>query len=592
MENLRIKEHLIVANNSRLKYISLFSLGFSVFSLCIDFLVHGVWNEEYLYFYKILDIAFTIISVAAVSFYWLCKIESTVLQKAGIILFPFLFLIWSAVITGLDFTYMGFSTFLIVALSVTFFLYINLVTSIIYFIFSCFTIITIQYFRGELNDNYLPLVFLVIPTITLSVIIAAKNYKNKMNDLFNTEKMAEMNKELQYNNQNLEIVIEKRTKEIQVALEKAEESDRLKSAFLANMSHEIRTPMNGILGFAGLLKEPFLTGEKQQKYISIIEKSGARMLNIINEIMDISKIESGQMEVDMKESDINEQTGFIYTFFKPEVESKGMQLFVKNTLWSKEAIIKTDHEKIYAILSNLVKNSIKYSEKGTIELGYEKKGKYLEFFVKDAGIGIPMDRQTAIFERFIQADIFDKKALQGAGLGLSISKAYVEMLGGKIWVESEEGKGSVFYFTIPYTVPEEMTVVENIVPDDEEENLIKNLKILIVEDDTTSEMFITTAVEMYCKEILNARTGTEAVDVCRHNTDIDMVMMDIRLPELNGYDATRQIRKFNKEVIIIAQTAFGLKGDREKAIEAGCNDYISKPINQLKLNELIRKYFL
>lgn len=232
--------------------------------------------------------------------------------------------------------------------------------------------------------------------------------------------------------------------------DQAEESDRLKSAFLANMSHEIRTPMNGILGFAELLKEPNLTGEEHDMYLEIIEKSGIRMLNIINDIISISKIEAGLMKLYWEESNINEQIDFIYTFFKPEVEGKKIQFSCHKGLPSNEALIKTDREKLYAILTNLVKNAIKYSEKGSIELGYTKKEKHLEFYVKDTGIGIPDYRQDAIFERFIQADIADKMAQQGAGLGLSISKAYVEMMGGKIWVDSEFGKGSTFYFTIPY----------------------------------------------------------------------------------------------------------------------------------------------
>jgi len=232
--------------------------------------------------------------------------------------------------------------------------------------------------------------------------------------------------------------------------EKAQMADKLKSAFLANMSHEIRTPMNGILGFAELLKNPDLTGDETKEYIGIIEKSGARMLNIINDIVDISKIDSGLIKLDLEESNVNEQLEFIYSFFKPEVEAKGMTLAYHPTLPDEEAHVNTDREKLFAILTNLVKNAIKYSNKGPIVFGYLKKNGFLEFYVKDTGIGIPKNRQSAIFERFVQADIADKMARQGAGLGLAIAKAYVEMLGGKIWVESEEGRGSKFYFTIPY----------------------------------------------------------------------------------------------------------------------------------------------
>jgi len=385
------------------------------------------------------------------------------------------------------------------------------------------------------------------------------------------------------------------------AKEKAEESNRLKSAFLANMSHEIRTPMNGILGFADLLKEPNLSGGKQQKYIGIIEKSGARMLNIINDIISISKIESGQMEVNIQESDINEIIEYIYTFFKSEIEAKGMQFSFKNSLSSEEAILKTDHEKVYAILTNLVKNAIKYSEKGSIEMGYvETDGlghvptdgrlslHAIQFYVKDTGIGVPTDRQEAIFERFIQADIADKNAYQGAGLGLSISKAYVELLGGKIWVESEPGKGSTFYFTLPFTgekMKEENVKNEVLAP--AEVSPVNNLKILIAEDDESSEMLISIAVQKFGKEIINVRTGAAAVTACQNNPDINLVLMDIEMPEMDGYEATRQIRKFNKDIIIIAQTAYALKGDNEKAIAAGCDDYIAKPIKADKLKQMI-----
>jgi PAS domain S-box-containing protein len=241
----------------------------------------------------------------------------------------------------------------------------------------------------------------------------------------------------------------KTLEDLVVAKETAKQSDRLKSAFLANMSHEIRTPMNGILGFAKLLKEPGLNAGKQQEFIQIIEKSGSRLLNIINNIVDISKIEAGMMKLDIKESNIFDQINYIYKFFKPEVEGRGIEFRYSNPLPEGEVVIKTDREKLFAILTNLVKNAIRFTDKGMIEIGYKQKSGALEFFVKDTGIGIPKDRQEAIFDRFVQADIEDRAVRQGSGLGLAISRSYIEMLGGKIWVESEEGIGSTFYFTLP-----------------------------------------------------------------------------------------------------------------------------------------------
>ena len=221
---------------------------------------------------------------------------------------------------------------------------------------------------------------------------------------------------------------------------------------------------------------------------------------------------------------------------------------------------------------------------------YDKKGDELEFFVSDTGIGIPKNRQMAIFERFIQADISDIHALQGAGLGLSISKAYVVLLGGRVWLESEEGKGSTFYFTLPYkTEPEENIVLENDERYGKEDGKVtlkgSGLKILIVEDDEISGMLLAAIVKELSKELLEVRTGIEAVDICHHNPDIDLILMD-----MDGYEATKQIRKFNKDVVVIAQTAFGLLGDREKAIKSGCNDYISKPFVKDKLLAIIRKH--
>jgi len=233
------------------------------------------------------------------------------------------------------------------------------------------------------------------------------------------------------------------------AVIKAEESDRLKSAFLANMSHEIRTPMNGILGFSELLKEPGLSGEEKNNYISIIEKSGERMLNTINDLIEISKLEAGQVYVSLSEVNVKEQLQYIYDFFKLEIENNGLQFSYSDIIPESELIINTDGEKLYGILTNLVKNAIKYTNAGSVDFGCQKRENFVEFYVKDTGIGIPKDKQESIFERFIQVDMSKSRTFEGSGLGLSITKANVELLGGELWLESEDGKGSVFYFTIP-----------------------------------------------------------------------------------------------------------------------------------------------
>lgn len=388
-------------------------------------------------------------------------------------------------------------------------------------------------------------------------------------------------------------ITERKQSEIDLlnAKEKAEESERLKSAFLANMSHEIRTPMNGILGFAELLNEPTLSIDEQQEFIQTIQISGSRMLNTINNIVDVSKIESGLMNVDISETNINEKTEFIYKFFKPEVEGKGLRFTYKNSLTYKEANIKSDNEKVYGILTNLIKNAIKFTSEGSIEFGYEKKGEYLEFYVKDTGIGISENLKEKIFERFRQGSETYNRGYEGSGLGLSISKSYVEMLGGEIWVESELGIGSTFYFTIPFdTVSKEKHPLENVVSAENKESDLRRLKILIVEDDEISSSLLTRTLQNISDEILHALTGVEAVEVCQKNPDLDLILMDIRMPKMSGLEATQLIRQFNKKVTIIAQTAYGFSSDCEKALLAGCNDYISKPIRKTALFDIIDKY--
>jgi len=381
-------------------------------------------------------------------------------------------------------------------------------------------------------------------------------------------------------------------KALMIAKERAEESDRLKSAFLANMSHEIRTPMNGILGFTNLLKRPMLGASEQQEYIELIEKSGARMLAVINDLIDISKIESGQMEITISPININALIHDVYSFFKSNADEKNLQFSLSKLLPLEEIQSNTDKEKLLAILMNLVNNAIKYTSKGYVEIQVEKKEDCFVFCVKDSGIGIHPKRQKAIFDRFIQADIGNQRAFEGTGLGLSISKAYVEMLGGKIWLESELGKGSIFYFSLPCNVKADDTNDYKLAPlTDRSTFENEKLNVLIVDDDKVSRNLMATQIKQICKDIIFAKNGIEALNLFNANPHLDLILMDMKMPLLDGYDTTREIRKTNQDVIIIAQTALGLIGDREKSIEVGCNDYIAKPILKDELLFLINRCF-
>ena len=408
---------------------------------------------------------------------------------------------------------------------------------------------------------------------------------------------------------DLQKLLKKESDELYEAKLKAEQSDSLKTAFLSNLSHEIRTPMNGILGFASILGNTSLNIEDRQKYTDIIQKSCTRIINIINHIVTISKIESGLIDVSLEEVDINLLVESVTTQMKPFAEDKNLIFSCQNMLPPENKLIYTDREKLKAICTSLLDNALKFTDSGSIEFGVrvqplssggrnvqdtpspDLSGEIL-FFVKDTGIGIPNERLNVIFERFTQADVADEQAREGAGLGLSIAKHFVELLKGRIWVDSEWGKGSSFCFTIPSNNRQ----VNPLVPSEPSIPLktakpVSDLNILIAEDDKISAFLIEHMVKPISKKIILVTDGKEAVEAGRNNSDLDLILMYIKMPEMNGYEATRHIRTFNSDVIIIAQTAFVLSDEKKKALEAGCNDFISKPINQDELLSMIQKHF-
>ncbi len=382
--------------------------------------------------------------------------------------------------------------------------------------------------------------------------------------------------------------------ELEKAKSKAEESDRLKSAFLLNLSHEIRTPMNGILGFTGLLNQPGLTNQMQQEYIEIIQMSGQRMLETVTNLIEISKIETGQIDVFNVETELMKEIRTVCENMAVDIKRKSLIFDYSVFENAPELIIYTDITKLQGMLKRILNNAIKYTEKGEIKVGYNllqnDTEDLIEIFISDTGIGIPEHRLTEIFKPFVQADIEDKKAMQGTGIGLSIAKAYVTILGGNIRVQSKEGKGTTFFVVLPIH-KRDSKVIEFLHQEDSDEAVIQNApQVLIVEDDEVSDLHLTILLKKTTGKILHARTGLEAIDLCKNNPGINLILMDIKMPEMNGYEATREIRKFNNKVIIFAQTAFALLGDREKAMDAGCNDYISKPIQKEELMKKIEKY--
>jgi PAS domain S-box-containing protein len=376
-----------------------------------------------------------------------------------------------------------------------------------------------------------------------------------------------------------ELILEKNEK-LEIAIKKAEESDRLKSAFLANMSHEIRTPLNGILGFAELLKYTEEENEKEG-YISVINNSGNQLLNIINDIIDISKIEAGQLHILPVKTDLNLLFNNLKIFYDDIIEKKESGIKFILNIPEETVLVMTDKKRVQQVLSNFIDNAIKFTKKGEIEVSYAiVQSKAIQFCVSDTGIGINEDEQKIVFERFRQVDDSFTREFGGTGLGLAICKHIVKLLGGEIWVESMKNVGSSFFFEIPL-----VNIIEN--EDLKTEKSIdldrkdwRNKKVLIVEDDESNFMYLETAVRSTGIRVFHAKNGLDAVRMFKEEPGFDVILMDIQLPVMNGLDATREIKKINPGVPIIAQTAFAMSEDEHKCKEAGCDDYVSKPLKR------------
>jgi len=374
------------------------------------------------------------------------------------------------------------------------------------------------------------------------------------------------------------------------AKDKAEESDRLKTAFLHNISHEIRTPLNAIVGFSALLGEPGETEETRKSFIEIIRGSSDYLLDIVSGIIEISNIEAGILKLNLNEINLNGILKNLHEQFKAKTDEKGIGLSYETLLSENNAYIQADNNKMIQILSNLLNNAIKFTNTGQIEFGYKVINNYLEFYVSDTGIGIQHDQSERIFDRFYQVDNSVSRLYEGTGLGLSISKSYVEFLGGKIWLRSRPGSGTIFYFTIPYLKTVKPFITDWKVMGTEKIILKEQKTVLIAEDEESNCLLMKELLSSLHVDILHAINGKEAVDMCAADKKIDLVLMDIKMPVMNGFEATEKIRNFLPDLPIIATTAYAFETDRKKALSIGCSDYISKPIGKDAFLEVVNKY--
>jgi PAS domain S-box-containing protein len=378
----------------------------------------------------------------------------------------------------------------------------------------------------------------------------------------------------------------KSNSELKEAKEKAEESDRLKSAFLANMSHEIRTPMNGIMGFSMMLADPALPKDVRDSYVKIVNSSCDQLLHIVNDIIDISRIEAGQIDLSESSFNLPDLINEVISFYAPAAEGKGIELVIDPLpeIFSETPVIRSDRTKIRQVFDNLMSNAVKFTHSGKITFRCSLQDDFLLAEIEDTGIGIEKDLQDVVFERFRQVETSFSKKYGGTGLGLSITKAYIEKLGGDIHLTSEFGKGSLFSFRLPYKPEKNEKKIEK--QDLKQTGLRTDLTVLVVEDEEINWFYL---YEILKKSVntIHAANGRQALELIERHPEISVVLMDIKLPDINGLKLTGMIKKFNSNIKIIAQTAFALSGDREKAIEAGCSGYITKPVDKEELLNLI-----
>ena len=382
--------------------------------------------------------------------------------------------------------------------------------------------------------------------------------------------------------------------ELKEARDRAEESDRLKTSFLANMSHEIRTPMNGIIGFANLLRDAELNDEEKDLYLKHIDHSSKQLLNIIDDIIDISKIESGQLKISNKPVHINEILEEIYSQFFHRIRGnapgeKRVDFKLEKGNDSNDFTIVCDDFRLSQILNNLIANALKFTEEGQISFGYTLGSqRYVEFFVRDSGIGIPNNKIRMIFDRFGQVDQKQTRQHSGTGLGLPISKSLVNLMGGEMWVESDLGKGTTFFFTLPLVI--EKPVQEKRILISNKTYNWSNKKILVAEDEELNWFFVHEMLRQTGATIHRARDGREVVVLTRELSP-DAILMDLKMPEMNGIEATRKIRGFNDTIPIIAQTANVMTEEKEESLLAGCNHFVTKPLDRTTIMELIDSFF-
>ena len=582
-------------NYNRMKFVSFIVLGFAVLALALHKLYVDVWTQNFPVTYLILDLILFVVGVFSLVFYWFIPSKNRKTRKNITQLLIFVLLIWSAVVTGVEFSTTGYSTYLLLLVVCSFFFYQELFTSVVFFGTSYIVLIGTLTVTDQFGPEAYPMLFIFIPFILVALLVSHKNFKLKIESFKSQDKLERMAKKLAHANSNLEEEVKARTQKLEqtnseliVARDHAEEANALKTEILHNMSHEIRTPLNGIIGFSALLDSDDIDRRTQKTYLDVIRASADQLLQIIDSILEVSALRSFKNSLRSEKICLNE---FLKAHSEPverEAKTKGLSYLYNFALDDKSSYIRTDSRVLGKIIDNLLRNALKFTQKGSIETGYIIDDGKINLFVKDTGMGISKDFLPKVFDRFAQ-DKNVSSELGGLGLGLSIAESCATKLNSHIIVKSEKGQGTEFLVKTPF-MPEQQKEKKLLVDASEGLPKFRKLHILVVEDEDINSFYFHTLLTLDNKNdhvIYHAKNGKDAVSICRENEDIDIVLMDIKMPVTNGLTATRMIKECRPELPVIIQTAYYSPENRKQAFAAGCDGFISKPVDGEELLKMI-----
>ncbi len=582
-------------NIYRLKALIYLMVIYSLFLLVTDIYLSELWKKLELDIYVILDIIFISVNIISLIVFNINKKSDIVLflKKAFIYFLPLFIMAWTAIIGGLEYSYsQGFPTFIIALFFISAILFFSLRTYLLFTFVGFIALSLTIYCSYEIDQTVLLRYFTIVPVILLAILIQRMLYAAKVKDFLQKKEIEKINTRLHQSEKNLKQKIQAKTleltksnEELKKAIVKAEESDKLKTSFLQNMSHEIRTPMNAIVGFADMLNQADLDKEKCNNYVEIIITSSNQLLEIVEDILKISTLEAGQEAVYLSETPVNSILHDLKTKFEHLAKTKNLQLFFKKELSDNDSIIMTDRSKLLLVLNNMIKNGLKFCFEGFVEFGYTLQHDFLQFYVKDTGIGIRTEIHDKIFDRFWQAETGNSRKYGGTGLGLAISKAYVELMGGEIWLKSAPNKGTIFFFTIPYKpvnkAQQEQKQIASV--------NWNNKTILVAEDEEINFLYLEELLMETGAKIIHAVNGNLALEYTDKYKP-DLILMDLKMPVMSGEQATQRIKQKYPHIPIIAQTAYTLTKDKQRALDSGCDDYLSKPINKGHLLKTLSKF--